>query len=787
MPKKLKAHKVSIPKFPFVLSRDKKSYKKLTLFDLSSHARAKEALDFGLSIREPEFNIFVIGEDRTGRLQSTLDYIENYWLKEKKVAADDWVYLYNFDNSQVPLPFNFSNGESVEFEKSLKKFVGNFTTILLKHLNSEVFVKKVKKTSKKIEESIQEQLEELREYALHHDIDIIRNPDGTISPVHIIGEESSKPTKKKNKRARKKPKISSDKAWQEVSERLQAVSFYAENESEQLVENIEKVKRKEAEKVLNPLFQKHLEKYEARFSLQPWLGALKKDILDNLKWFAQSKGEEDLLNEEAFENRYAVNIFVRGYKDRLPLIVEPNPTYENIFGRILYKNTANGYTTNFSMISPGSLHLANGGVLVLRADALAQNPETWKYLKDALRDRVIRTEELHRTNSIPMLEAPKPKPIPLDVKVILIGSPLWFYNYFYLDADFKTYFKIKAEISPCFEASSKNILNMGRLLHEHITNRLRMSCSQEAIAHVMGYSARLSGDRKKLSAHFESLLDIIIEAGTLAGGQEKNSIGLEHIKKAITMRDHRNALFQQQTLERLHEGILNITTQGEKVGQINGLTVQDVGGFTFGSPSRITAQSSVGDEGVINIEHMVEMSGPIQHKGVLILEGFLRGTFARTAPLTCNCFITFEQTYVGVEGDSASAAELCAILSSLSGIPLRQNLALTGAINQFGEIQAVGGINEKVEGFFHACKKSGLTGDQGVLIPQANERNLLLSTEVVEAIEKEKFHLWSVKHVTEAISLLSGEPHRQIFSKVQKTLDVYGKIYLRHCLSKRDV
>lgn len=773
MVKKLNAQEIGIPQFSFTFSKAEKLSKKITLFDLSSHGRAREAIDFGLNIQEPEFNIFVIGEDRTGRLQATLDYIETYRIVTKE-SMDDWVYLYNFENPQEPLPFNLPNGRAVEFARALNQFIKFFTFSLIKKLNSENFSKKVKKSTKKLEHDIQAQLEDLRAYALNHNIDIVRNPDGTISPIHLLGQQENPKSKKK----KAKPSMPSTAVWEEITERLQSISSYAETGSEQLVEAVEKIKSWEAERILKILSQRYLDKFREISCLQSWLKDLEHDILTHLSWFAQEKGaEEAAADEESIQNRYMVNVFVKGLKKRLPLIVEPNPTYENVFGRILYKNAPNGYTTNFSMISAGSLHRANGGILVLRADALAFNPETWKYLKDALRDREIRIEEFHRANTVPMFEAPKPKPIPLDVKVILIGSPTWFYNYFYLDSDFKTYFKIKADINSTFKASPKNLSTMASLLQDRSFSRLGMPCEKEAIAYVIGYSARISGDRQKLSARFEALLDILIEAGTLARIQKKKQVRLEDVQEAVHRRDYRNALVETQTLKMLEEGVLKISVKGSKIAQINGLTVQEVGGYNFGTPSRITARTSPGEKGVINLERAVELSGPIQQKGVLILEGFLKGTFAQKMPLSCDCSLTFEQNYGAVEGDSASAAELCVILSSLSQTPLYQNIAITGSMNQFGEMQAVGRVSEKIEGFFKVCEKMGLTGDQGVIIPHSNKMNVILSEKVTDAVTAGRFHIWTASHVTDALTVLTGKPSQQIFSQAQKVLTTYSNLY----------
>lgn len=794
MHKKLTGDQVSIPQFSFTFPKKGKNQGILTLFDLSSHNRAREALNFGLEIQEAEFNIFVIGEDRTGRLSGTIHYIERF--QKTLPPVQDWVYLYNFDSPQEPLPFAFPTGKAKEFSQCLCRFMHSFVQALIKNFNTEDFLKRLGDMRKSVEETIQGQLEELRTYALSQGIDILRNPDGSLSASPVAapammshGQEASRVAQKDSASERdsvsqnvspsEKPSVSekvSLEAWNEVRERLYTLSIHAETEAEKLSEHIEHLKQNEAEMLLNPLRQKHLDRFKDVPGIQKWLEALFKDVLENLRAFVTQEEHEDP-SEENILQRYTVNVFVQAPKNGPPLIVESNPTYENLFGCITYTPSQNGYITDFSMISSGSLHRANGGVLILRADALAMNPESWKYLKYALRDGVIRIEELHRTHTAPLSEAPRPQSIPLNLKVVIIGSPVWFYTYFYQDQDFKTYFKIKAEITPYFEANAQNLSTIGKMIRDQTFSMTGLRLSKKTLGYILGYSSRMAEHRHNLSCRLEILMDIICEAETIARRKgKKTSLTVDHIKKSIAMRQKRDSSLQEQHLEMIQEDVLKISTDGEKIGQINGLTVQEMGGYAFGLPTRISAQTSIGRHGVVNIEHMVKMSGAIQHKGVLILEGFLRGTFAQKFPLRCDCSITFEQTYVGVEGDSASAAELCAILSSLSRIPLRQNLAMTGAINQFGDILAVGGLNEKIEGFYEICKYQGITGHKGVIIPHSNTVNVILNPEVSEAVQKGTFHVWSVGHITEALDLLAQGGSKKVFQETQKTLERFHKI-----------
>jgi predicted ATP-dependent protease len=433
------------------------------------------------------------------------------------------------------------------------------------------------------------------------------------------------------------------------------------------------------------------------------------------------------------------------------------------------------------MIRGGSLHQANGGILIVRAEDVASHPHTWRFLKAALRDKEIRIEELHRVSGIPLLAAPEPRAIPLDVQIILVGSPHWYYSFFYTDEEFQNYFKIKSDIDSTIAVTEKNLQILGSLLHQECLENLGIECEKSAISYVLSYGCRLANHRKKISARIDVLSDILKEAAVFAKTRKRIIIKQEDVLQALQGRHYRNSRFQDLEQEYLEEDLILIQTRGSAVGQINGLTVQSVGTETFGSPSRITARTYMGRNGIINIEHVVELSGPLQHKGVLSLEGFLRGVFGQLFPISFSATITFEQNYGGVEGDSASIAELMAILSSLSQIPLRQDIAITGSMNQMGVAQAIGGVNEKIEGFYNTCKRQGLTGTQGVIIPDANRFELVLLPEIAQAVRDEKFHIWTIKTVFEAVELLMGTPagETSFMEESQFNHTIFGKVFQR--------
>ena len=444
--------------------------------------------------------------------------------------------------------------------------------------------------------------------------------------------------------------------------------------------------------------------------------------------------------------------------------------------------------TDFTMIRAGSMHRANGGMLVLRAEALARNPTSWEFLKGALRDGEIRIEEPHRAGSVPLAGAPRPKAIALDIKVVIVGAPRWYYTFFSIDPDFQTYFKVKADIDADMDATPDNLASYAALIRTIAHDHRQVSCDDAAVQRLLGMAARWAEHREKLTARFEILEDVVTEAAEIVHEQGGDVVTEAIVIQASEHRRRRNARVEDRMQQSISEGTVMIDTSGEAVGQINALTVRDLGDHAFGGPSRVTARASVGRLGVINVERQVALGGPIQQKGVMVLQGYLAGCFAKRFPLSFNCSITFEQNYGGVEGDSASMAELVAVLSDLSGAPLRQDIAITGSVNQHGESQAIGGAHHKIEGFFRSCvEQDGLTGHQGVVIPAVNEKNLILRDEVAAAVAGGEFHIWGVANIDDAVALFTGldagqpddagdYPPNSVYGRVMARLAEYDAI-----------
>ena len=518
--------------------------------------------------------------------------------------------------------------------------------------------------------------------------------------------------------------------------------------------------------------------------LAPWFAEMRQDVDRHAGTFvAAAEG----LN--APERRYAVNLLVdHGDETASKVVVEPSPSYSNLFGSIEYMPTANGLVTDFTLIRAGALHRANGGILVLRAEALAKDAVVWEALKGALRDGKLRIEEPHRVAAVPIAGAPRPYSIPFSAKVVIVGAPRWYYGWFLNDPESRVYFKVKADICDDLGATAENVAAYVGLIRR-FAERHGAVCDQEAIQLLLGTAARWAEDRRKLSSRLEQLEDLIGEAA-LAGRRAASGGRIRRVDVAAALAEQRRRVSQVE--DRSHrtiaDGLVMVSTQGMAVGQVNALIVFNKIDHQYGTPCRVTARTWIGSLGVINIERDVNLGGPIQHKGALGLQGYLAGCFSRVAPISFSGSITFEQNYGGIEGDSASLAESLVLLSDLSGVPLRQDLAVTGSINQQGDVQSVSGVSHKIEGFFRAClEQGGLSGTQGVVFPAANLINVVLRDDVAAAVRDGVFHLWTVSRVEDAVGLFTGldvgapdaqdrYPAASVYGRVAACLTNYDRI-----------
>lgn len=756
------------------------------VFALSSHARAREALELGLAMREPGFNVFVVGDDRSGRMTATLDFLRDEM--SKRSAPPDWIYVNNFRRPHRPRPIAVRAGVGRRFRDRVAALIPQIREGLAHAFGEEAAQAEFRREQEALAAEISAKIEALRTEARESGLDLAQTPQG-MQIVRSGGDDApdwmSLPEEDRRK---------IEAAGRNLGQKLAEFNRWAAERQQNVAEQAQGMSKEIASDAIALLVDGAKVEFAEHTVLARWLDDLKEDAVTRLQIFApQPPGQPGGPMIEPPERRYAVNLLVDHGDDEHPnVVLEPNPTYQNLFGRMEYRQVGGIVETDFSLIRAGALHRANGGVLVLRADALAAQGLSWQFLKGAIRDGAIQMEELHRFNGIPIAGAPRPKEIPLNLKVVIVGAPQWYYTFFSVDPEFQAYFKIKADIDADMEATDANLSGMAAVVQAMAEKRGSCACSDAALQELFGYSSRWAGDRTKLSSRFERMDDLIAEAvGIAKRAGRKDTIEVEDIRAARSARLRRNGRVEDRSQEMIRRGGVKIDVTGTVIGQVNGLTVRDIGDHAFGGPSRVTARASIGRRGVVNIERDVAMGGPIQQKAAMILHGYFAGQFARRTPLSFTASMTFEQNYGGVEGDSATLAEAVAIVSDLAQMPVRQDIAITGSMNQFGVAQAVGGVHYKIEGFFRTCEEAGaLTGAQGAIVPSSNLDQLLLDTDVTDAMAAGKFHVWSVETVAEALELMldapvgaadaAGDyPADSIYGRVQATLRAFNEELIR--------
>lgn len=736
--RELTAGEVGLPKFSFARTAS------ADVFSLESHRRAREALDFGLSVSDIGFNVFVIGDDRAARMTATLAYLKD--LMQQRPPAPDWIYLNNFREPASPSPRALANGMGRQFRDRMADFVPRLREAFGAAFSSEGYQARFMALREGAEAVVGEEMETLRATARRHGMELVESPEGP----RLVRPQDAPGTAPLDEAAER-----------ELSAAFMRLQRMAIEARARLNKGIEVLNRAIAEAVIAPILDQVQQEFGKDEGLARWLDELRGDVLDNPGRFRTTSGEHDGETVEPPERRYAVNLFVDHGDDAHPLAVLcSNPTYENLFGRIEYRQAQGTIATDVTLIRAGALHEANGGVLVLRAEALAANPASWSFLKAALRDGTIRIEELQRAQAPPIAGSPQPLAIPLDLKVVIVGAPRWYSLFFEGDPDFHIYFKIKADIDSDMAASPENLAIYASLVSAMTQARGLKDASDGALARLLGISARWAGHRNRLTARVELIEDLVAEAAPRDAKAKVDMLTEASVRETYAARQRRNSRIEDRILRSILDNEVMIETSGHAIGQVNGLTVYDMGDRRFGTPVRISARASVGRAGLINIERDVALGGPIQQKAAMVLQGFLAGCFAQVRPLSFTCSITFEQSYGGVEGDSASLAELIAVLSDLAQLPVRQDIAITGSMNQAGMAQAIGGAYTKIEGFHRLCsaRPGGLTGAQGVVLPEANRTHIALHDNLVEAIAAGGFHLWTVATLADAAELMIGMP-----------------------------
>lgn len=720
--------------------------------------RAIKALQFGLGIKEKGFNMFVAGMPGSGRTTA----VEGFLSKIAKTGPvpSDWCYVYNFKDNYTPSALRFPPGASAEFRTDMESLAKSVVSEIHNAFESDEYSNQREVTVKGFQSQKQEILERLDQQARQQDFAIQATPMGLMTIPIVDGKPLSEEEFMALEETQKK---AIGEKQQQVQELIEASLRQVKGLDKSAREALQNLDQEVGRFAIRHLIQDLTEKYTALPEVTAYLEQVQSNIIDNLTQFKPAAEEQPetpaMMGQpkEAPTRKYSVNVIVdNSGLTGAPVVTERNPTYNNLFGRIEQEARFGTLVTDFTLIRRGSLHRANGGYLVLPAEELLSNPLAWESLKRALENREIVIEDAGEKLGIFSTKSLRPQPIPLDVKVILIGRPDVYQLLLRYDERFSEQFKVKVDFDTQMPRTDENIADYSALVSTVCEMENLRHLDSTALARVVEHGSRIVDDQSKLSTHFGEIADVVREASYYAGLENAELVIAAHVRKAIEERFYRSSLIQERIQEMIARDVIKIDVTGERIGQVNGLSVLGIGDVAFGQPSRITVSVGLGREGLIDIEREAKLGGPIHTKGVMILSGYLAGKFAQDKPLSLSARIVFEQNYSGVDGDSASSTELYAILSALSGLPIRQNIAVTGSVDQNGEVQAIGGVNEKIEGFFEVCKVKGLTGDQGVMIPRSNETNLMLKEAVVEAVREGKFHIWSVATIAEGIGILTG-------------------------------
>ncbi len=725
--------------------------------------RALDSIDFGLNMTSAGFNIYVLGDAGTGKTSAVRSFICRK--AEAESIPSDWCYVNNFRDPAEPTAISLDPGKAAEFQKDMSELLAVLKVEIPRIFDS----KEYKKERNAFVEEFQKRQKELFS-ALEGEAESkgfnIRAAMGEFSLVAVneagdpLTEESFKALSEDRKDAlRDNGKI--------IQEKLDDVMRTLKREDKATKEKLAELERTAALSVLRLHVEEVRGKYPGNAKLSAFLDAVREDVLGNIGDFKGASEDAEapavpflkLARHEPDFTRYAVNVIVdNGGRTGSPCVFESNPTYYNLFGRIQHKFQMGAALTDFTMIKAGSLHKANGGYLVINALDLLRNLFSYDSLKRAVRNSEVRIEDVWEQYRLLSTVTMKPEPIPLDVKVIVIGNPDIYYVLYNWDEEYRELFKVKAEFDNRVERTEENILKYAAFVATKTRGEGLRPFDPGGVGKIVEFASRLADHQEKLSSRFSDVANLIRESHYWAGKAGAAVVSGAHVEKAWNERIHRHSMIEDRHREVMAEGTLIVDTSGETVGQVNGLAVLDMGDYAFGKPSRITTSVCAGKAGVINIERETKLSGKVHEKAILILASYLGGTFAGKRPISLTASITFEQLYGMIEGDSATCAELYSLMSAIAGVPVRQSVAVTGSMDQSGNVQPVGGVNEKIEGFFDLCRMRGLTGAQGVVIPARNVRNLMLKTDVVEAVRAGTFRIHAIDRVEEGIEILTGVP-----------------------------
>ncbi len=730
--------------------------------------RAVEAVHFGIGMRHAGYNIFAVGPAGLGRRALVRHFLTRE--AERRPTPQDWCYVNNFDEARRPRALPLPAGRGSAFRDDMARLIDEARAALEAAFESEDYQMRRQATEEEAREEEEKALKDLQARARQKRIALLRAPAGFAFAPMKEGNDGEVLSPQEFQELPEEERTRIQEIIEQFQEELIRILRRAPRRMRELRERLRALNREVARYAVSDLIETLRARYADLEAVRAYLDAVEKDLIDHVDAFLQARQTsdegaqpDDSAAEEAGPlsmRRYRVNVIVdHGSSEGAPVIYEDNPHYKNLVGHIEHLARMGTLVTDFNLIEAGALHRANGGYLIVEARKVLSQPFAWEGLKRALFARKIRIETPGEASGLISTVTLEPEPIPLEVKVVLVGEPELYYLLQAYDPDFPELFKVMADFETEMDRTGGRERRYAEMLARLAHREGLRPLARDAVCRVIERGARLAGDAEKLTTHLRSLTDLLREADYWAGQDDGSAvIRASHIQRALDAQERRADRLRTRMQEQILRDTIYVSTDGAVTGQVNGLSVLQLGSFAFGKPSRITARVRLGSGEVVDIEREVDLSGPIHSKGVLILAGFLGGRYARSRPLSLTASLVFEQSYGGIEGDSASCAELYALLSAVAELPLRQGLAVTGSVNQRGEVQPIGGVNEKIEGFFDVCRARGLTGEQGVLIPASNVKHLMLAPRVVEAVRDGRFHVYPVHTVDEGIELLTGMP-----------------------------
>lgn len=726
-----------------------------TLPTIIGQDRALSAIDFGVNIDAEGYNLFIMGPAGVGKYTMIKRFLDEH--SRHKPRAKDWAYLNNFADPQKPWAVSLPAGQGNQLRHDIETIITHLETELPQAFDDEYYRGRMRSLEEAARKHRVRLFGTLQAEADRKGVVLLRMQDG--SYAFAAQREGQAMTSEEFEQLPAHEQEKTEDAIADLHEELQHTLLELREWERDNFRKLQALNDEVALEVISKHINKIKHAYPSSTKLQLYFEAMLKDIRDNVDAFVKQEASatEEASSEDNLLKRYQINLVVDNAQTQgAPVIYENLPHHQTLLGCVENMAMMGALVTDFSLIKAGAVHRANGGYLIVDAQQLLMQPFGWEGLKRALKSREVRFDALERIYSLVATVSLEPEPIPLDLKVVLLGDRHLYYLLYELDPEFAGLFKIVADFEEHMPRSVDNDLLFARMMASTIDKENLLHMERAAVARVIEHSARSIEENSKFSLHLGDMTDLLREASYLAKQTQSKLVARDHVQAAINMREQRLDRLRAQIYSQIERQVIDIDVLGNQVGQVNALSVLSIGGFSFAQPSRVTASARFGDDNIIDIEREVELGGDIHSKGVLILSGYLGKTYAADAPLSMSASIVFEQSYGEVDGDSASVAELCALLSSVAGVSLKQSFAITGSMNQHGHVQAIGGVNEKIEGFFDICKMHGLNGKQGVIIPASNTQHLMLRQEVIDAVSKDQFHIHAIHHVNDALSLLSG-------------------------------